>query len=161
MHSQKYKKPTFKRYTLNKILEGVFIVGLGIFIVQTLANFYTDKNPYNGYCCCNLELIDEPFDASDNYGIKSYYDNSFCIRYNSTTKTTYVHWPTQGHPHRYVIDKVKKITNKFRKQLGINYDEFNRYLYFRKFPYWTPNVPCYHTLNRFKLKERKMVKLQL
>ena len=76
--------------------------------------------------------------------------------YNSTTKTTYVHWPTQGHPHRYVIDKVKKITNKFRKQLGMNYDEFKWYLYLKNFPYWAPNVNCYHTLNRFNLKERKM-----
>ena len=38
----------------------------------------------------------------------------------------------------------------------MNYDEFKWYLYLKNFPYWTPNINCYHTLNRFNLKERKM-----
>ena len=59
MPSRKYKKPTHKRHTVGEILEGILIVGFGIFIFQTVADFYIDQNPYNGYCCCNLELIDE------------------------------------------------------------------------------------------------------
>jgi len=159
MSTPKSKKPTL--YTFGEILEGILIVGFGIFIFQTVAEFYIHynnsyQNPYNSHCCCNLELIDELFDASDNYGTLSFHHNSFCIRYNSTKESTSIFWPTQGHPHRDHIDQVQKITNQFRKQLEMNYDEFNRYLYLRNIPFWTANIPCYHMLNRFNLKERNM-----
>ena len=138
------------QYSFPKIFAAIISIILGVFFVISQEN-------YDNYCLCNLQLIDDKPDLSDNYGTKTFENNAFGLYYNASAKSTKVMYALPGHPARYSLDKVLKIINEFKYQKNMTDDEFKQWVNKRTYNP-LPNIPCYFILEKFSknLKQRNM-----
>ena len=139
---------TPRTYSIHEILSGMIRVVLCIFILQIFLDVFVNNITYDNYCCCNLELKDDPTKTLNFDKTNVFNQNAFCIHYNQTRHSTRIFWENKD---------VETVVYKFRQQLNFNPDEFRLYLSLKNLPlYIIPNIHCNSMLKKLNVKETNM-----
>lgn len=135
--------------TLVEILKGVIVVIFALVVYESYNDVFIEGKTFDNYCCCNLEIREKQFEYEKSYGENTFFQNPFCIYFNSTRKTSKVVWNSGN--------KLTSFIGSFKEQQKMTNQEFNLYLYLRNIPlYVLPNVNCDIMLNRFNIDNKKM-----